>query len=489
MRIAYVGNFSQQHCTEVHIALTLEQLGHEVIRIQETPSRTDDFWVNKVLLPQRADLFLFTRTWGNMVTLQDLEVLKMHKIPTASYHLDLYVGLKREDGLDNDPFWRTDFVFTPDGSEMAAKVFNDKGINHHYIKPGVFRGECYIKEGTEKYDVVFVGGGQPTGKPIQYGHTEWPYRGQLLKFLDDTYKHRYKKFGNPEPTIRNDALNQLYADSKVVVGDSLCLNFDHPYYWSDRVYETLGRGGFIIHPYIKGMEEEFEDGQDIVFYQYNDFEGLKEKIDYYLEHPAQRKAIMMNGHNLVKRKCTYHNRLIQALSIIFDSEPKDVVGHYKKKKGKMNNGLKINLGSGADPYEGYVNVDIVDIEGVDKVWNLANFPWPFEDNSATHIRAADVIEHMPSHTKDMENTVIKFIEECHRILKPGGELWIQTPGWNAEFMWIDPTHVRGFHKESMDFFDPDKPFGQTTGFYSPAKFKVEVEELENHNLRFTMIKR
>jgi predicted SAM-dependent methyltransferase len=502
MRIGYIGNFSQSHCTEVHIAATLEDLGHEVMRLQEN-ELVPGWCVN---LPPDADLLLYTRTWGQYVTLDDLAELKRRGIPTASYHLDLYVGLQREDGLDNDPFWKTDYVFTPDGSQQAADVFKAKGINHFYMKPAVFKGECYIKN----YDpavglgnnVIFVGGGSPTGEGPQYGHREWPYRGQLLKFLQETYGVQYSKYGHPQETIRNDKLNQLYANSKVVVGDSLCLGFDHPYYWSDRVYETLGRGGFLIHPYIKGMEEEFTDRKNIVFYEYNNFAQLRELIDYYLIHDDEREMIRRAGYGFVKENATYYDRLAQMLEII-DVESTPTFGYDLATLGgdrqvellvSGRNGrtfvspFRINLGSGADPAQGFINVDLLDLPEVDVVHNLLDFPYPFEDESATHIRAVDVLEHLPNYTDDRRPMVIAFIEECYRILKPGGELYIQTPGYDAEFLWQDPTHVRGFHPKSMDLFDPETEFGATTGFYSEAKFKVRVEQLENRNLRYTMVK-
>lgn len=499
MRIAYVGNFSQPHCTEVHIAATLEDLGHEVVRIQETEYRTDENWVERVF---DCDLFLYTRTWGRMVEPRDLETLRQQNIPTASYHLDLYVGLQRESGLDNDPFWRTDYVFTPDGSQKAADVFRAKGINHYYMKPAVFKGECYVKNPDPTVplgnDVVFVGGGSPTGEGPQYGHREWPYRGQLLKFLKDTYGQRFSKWGWPQETIRNDRLNQLYANSKVVVGDSLCLGFDHPYYWSDRVYETLGRGGFLIHPYIKGMEEEFTDRQNIVFYEYNNFTQLRELIDYYLVHDEEREAIRRAGHEFVKTSATYHNRLGQMLEAVLKGKATEsgltehpwsvLPGQKAAGVDPLQDDLKINLGSGTDRAAGFTNVDMLDLPEVDVVHNLLDFPYPFADNSATDIRAVDVIEHLPNYTDDRRPMVIAFVQECHRILKPGGTLFIQTPGYDAEFLWQDPTHVRGFHPKSMDLFDPETDFGKTTGFYSEAKFRVTVEQLENKNLRYTMVK-
>jgi predicted SAM-dependent methyltransferase len=150
--------------------------------------------------------------------------------------------------------------------------------------------------------------------------------------------------------------------------------------------------------------------------------------------------------------------------------------------------MKIQLGSGRDIREGYINTDIVDMVGIDKVLNVMFFPWPFEDNSADEILALDLIEHLPTHTNEYESTLIKFIEECHRILKPDGVLNIRTPSWHADFLWIDPEHVRGYDIRSMDFFDPTTDFGRATGFYTKVKFSVKATETENHNLVFEMLK-
>ena len=473
MKILYVGNFTQPHCTEVHLAATLEDMGHSVTRVQEDP-RNAPHLLEDV---KQHDLFLFTRTWSNLVTLDHLAHMRNLGIPSVSYHLDLYVGLQRQDGLDNDPFWRTDYVFSPDGDPKSQEFFNGKGINHFYLKPGVYKAECVKAEpnGDESLggDVIFVGGGS------QYMHKEWPYRKQLVEWLEKTYGSRYKKYGSPERVVRNQDLNQLYANAKVVVGDSLCLDFNHPNYWSDRVYETIGRGGFIIHPFIEGMQEEFTDGYNIAFYRYGDFDGLKQQIDYYIENPKERERIQRDGLNYVRKNCTYHNRLQQML---------DTVAEQEKMKSQFNNALKINLGAGEDQKLGFINVDLVDLPGIDCVHNLMEFPYPFESDSANEIHAVDVVEHLANYTPDNRPSVIAFVEECHRILKTGGVLYIQTPGWKADFLWIDPTHVRGFDIQSFDFFDPSTHFGQTTGFYSKAKFSVRKEELPNHNLRFWMTK-
>lgn len=498
MRIMMVGNFTQPHCSEVHWAATLEDLGHQVTRQQENALQAGS------QLPELVrghDLFLWVRTWPGLVTDADLRAIRKLGIPSVNLHLDLFVGLQREDGLDTDPRWRCDYVFTADGDPHSQEVFEAHGINHHWLQPGVYKAEC--EYGTYRpelaHDVVFVGGG------IEYMHPEWPYRRQLVQWLMDNYSGqtvvwtekttppidhtvaRFGKYGNPQRVMRNQDLNDLYASAKVAIGDSVCIDFNHERYWSDRLYETLGRGGFLIHPAIVGLEDEFTlsgPDQNLVTYEYENFDQLHELIDYYLEHDDEREIIRRAGHEFVKEHATYHNRLRHMLSVVlphYDPNPAAGVTPLSE--------ARINLGAGADPAPGFINVDMLDIPGIDVVHNLMAFPYPFEDESATEIRAVDVVEHLANYTAENRPSVIAFIEECHRILKPGGELFIQTPGYDAEFLWQDPTHVRGFHPKTMDLFDPETEYGKTNGYYSHAKFVVRVEQLENKNLRFYMTKR
>lgn len=315
LRIAYVGNFEPRHSTETHIARTLvEDLGHEVLRLQESTMEVPG--IKRQTLDWSADLFLYTRTWGfqggdGHALLADLDAAG---IPSASYHLDLYWGISRERGMINDPFWRTKYVFTPDGA--SDDKFRNIGVNHFYIRPGVFRAECVPGNPQAKFeaDVGFVGS-------LDSYHPEWlPYRQQLKNWLIATYGPRFRHWPGDQPAVRNEELNDLYATVKVIIGDSLCVGFNREYYWSDRVYETIGRGGFLIMPWIKGLEEEFTDGENIVFFNFNDWDGLKEKIDFYLAHDAAREAIRQRSMDFVRDNCTYTNRLTQALTIIGEHE-------------------------------------------------------------------------------------------------------------------------------------------------------------------------
>lgn len=309
MLINYVGNFAP-NSTETHISRTLEGMGHSVTRIQEKSE--GEINVSQAL---QCDLFLWTRTWSGFVTEHALDELRASEIPSVSYHLDLYVGISRERDIPNDPFWKTDYVFSTDGDPHSEEVFKRLGINHYWLPAAVVADETNKGILNHKYkaDVAFI------GSAYNY-HEEWDYRQQLHQYLATTYQENYKLFGQfPRPAVRGKDLNDCLASVKVVVGDSLCKNFTHEKYWSDRLYETIGRGGFTIFPYIKGLETQFIlEGKDIelVTYEFGNFAQLKYLIDYFLQNDELREIIREKGYQKVINNYTYKNRMENILDVI-----------------------------------------------------------------------------------------------------------------------------------------------------------------------------
>lgn len=161
-----------------------------------------------------------------------------------------------------------------------------------------------------KHDIIFTG--------AYHYHPEHKYRCELIDWLRNTYGGQFTHYGGGGlPGVRGLELNRLYQQTKIVIGDTLCKNFDYPFYFSDRLFEVTGRGGFMIFPYIKGLEAFFEIGKEIVTYQFGNFGELKEKIDYYLTHNEEREAIRLAGHERTKREHTYRHRLTTLLNTIF----------------------------------------------------------------------------------------------------------------------------------------------------------------------------
>tara|TARA_R110002020_G_scaffold34660_5_gene105290 strand:+ start:6151 stop:6486 length:336 start_codon:yes stop_codon:yes gene_type:complete len=105
-------------------------------------------------------------------------------------------------------------------------------------------------------------------------------------------------------------LNEALSKIKIVVGDS------HPsdYYWSNRIYEITGRGGFILHPKTLGLEEDFQDGVHYVSYERGNFKQLKEKIEFYLNNQKLADTIRENGHAHCKQNLTYTHKVRELIS-------------------------------------------------------------------------------------------------------------------------------------------------------------------------------
>lgn len=310
MNIIYLGNQKFHWCSEVHISKTLEEMGHTVLRLQE--DEIDAQSVQLITLQNKPDIFLWTRTPNFLKGDQQQMMTKIKEagIKTVSYHLDLYCGISRENSIGSDPWWQSDFVFQADGDPKSMEIFKSKGINAYWMPPGVYEKECYLGEPREDFkgDVAFVGS-------YNY-HPEWNYRRVLIDWLKNTYKERFKLYPNPSyPVVMGDELNRLFASTKVIIGDSLCMNFKHQNYWSNRIVETPGRGGFIIVPFIKGMENIYKNEENIVWYEFGNFEQLKSLIDYYLVNNDERNKIRLAGHKLAKQH-TFKKRLEEVFKII-----------------------------------------------------------------------------------------------------------------------------------------------------------------------------
>lgn len=291
-RILYFGSFDAPYDTEVYVANTLEALGHEVVRraTTQTPS-----YKLKILLLEHFDFILLSKGWfPDEEECQNL--LKKSPIKKVGWFWDLCWGTPREKLLWEHHLFMADKVFTSDGGPRDWAKYH---INHETLRQGIYDPEAVKGKFNPKYDydVVFV------GTMVHESAFGWRHRTDLIQFLKKYYGDRFKMLGVADG-IRNLELNDVYATAKVVVGDSIYASN----YWSNRVYETIGRNGFLIFPMIDGLEKEFTPYEHFIPYNYYDFDGLATKIDYYLDHPKERQKIKDAGFEHCKKHHTYSIR-------------------------------------------------------------------------------------------------------------------------------------------------------------------------------------
>ena len=305
------------YSSENHHVKSLESLGHTVEKMQERVANSQDI-LEKAM---NSDLFVWVHThgWKTPGSLSMIDVLKQLKTngkTTMTYHLDLWFGIEREKDLKRDEFYTNIGHFFATDKLMCDWFNENTDVKGHFLPAGVYDKECYIHQDYNTYDfendIIFVGS--------KGYHHEHKYRPELIDFLRKTYGKRFLHVGGDGDTgtVRGDALNRIYAKSKIAIGDSLNINFNYPYYTSDRLFESTGRGGFTIYPRIKGLENYFQDGNEIVFYEHGNLEDLKTKIDKYLLDGLSREQIRISGHERAKNEHTYVHRwstILETLNI------------------------------------------------------------------------------------------------------------------------------------------------------------------------------
>jgi SAM-dependent methyltransferase len=67
----------------------------------------------------------------------------------------------------------------------------------------------------------------------------------------------------------------------------------------------------------------------------------------------------------------------------------------------------------------------------------------YQDGSVDEIIGDNVIEKVPN--------LVAFIEECYRLLKPGGKAVFTSPHYSSGAAWASPLVVRGVCESTLNF--------------------------------------
>jgi len=133
----------------------------------------------------------------------------------------------------------------------------------------------------------------------------------------------------------------------------------------------------------------------------------------------------------------------------------------------------LNLGAGTHCAANAVNHDLYyHSPTIDIAWDLNVLPWPWENESFETISARAVLEHL-------DLTLLEALNECWRILKPGGYLGIKLPFWDSETSYNDPTHRYVVGRGVFDILDPALEKENKHFFYTDKKWSIIRCDLNN----------
>lgn len=286
-KIAFIGKFSNMH-DEEYIARSFKMIGCDVLRL---PQHLKPFDLKEALVPFKPDIILYAK-WECPLELKEvIESLQRNNAKTVCWLFDLYFDYQREFLVKSRSFFKSDYVFTTDGGH--EEKFIELDINHKCVRQGILKEECKLLPFQSiSHGIVFVGSESPI----------YPERTKLVESLKASWFGRYNT-----NEMRGKSLNELYARTRIVIGDS----FPSDYYWSNRIVETLGRGGFLIHREVKGLKKEYP-----YLVTYKDIEDLKTKIEYYKNHEKERREIVKKNFEWVRDNYTMDKQCQKVLNYI-----------------------------------------------------------------------------------------------------------------------------------------------------------------------------
>lgn len=324
--IWFIGNFAPPHSTENHVARAFRSQVGLLEEVQESDPTCWDKMTEGIHGGARPDFILWTRTnWGRddrSAQLRFLLAAAHAHVPVIGYHLDIWWGLAREQEVSTEPFFCVDLLITADGGHDDR--WEAANVNHVWFPPAVSAPEAVTGFPIDHYrsKLAFVGnhsGGY---------HQEHQHRHELVSWLRTNFRNECRFWPEMgQPAVRGQDLQDLYASVDVVLGDSCFAGTGLPLYWSDRIPETLGRGGLLVHPGVPGLEKHFNeieydepvtyDNGHLITWDAGDWEMLGEVIQWTLAlDPAERSAIKSRAREHVLANHTYEIRMGQLIELL-----------------------------------------------------------------------------------------------------------------------------------------------------------------------------
>lgn len=130
--------------------------------------------------------------------------------------------------------------------------------------------------------------------------------------------------------------------------------------------------------------------------------------------------------------------------------------------------LRLNLGSGPEPKQGFFSLDCIEHPAVDIVADLEEPLSLLPDDSVEAIYSSHALEHV--------RRFPELVCEIHRVCTPDARIEILVPHFSNPFACSDPTHHRFFGLYTMYYFcatEKQPSVRKVPSFYSDIRFTVE----------------
>ncbi len=308
---------SKRHTRIYHyFKLAFQRMGHRTnwIKYMKLKSYVGDRMatalVDGLIRLTKPDLLFFH---GRDISLGLLERIKQ-RMPVAMYFDDCMRGSRRSFDTIVAQGRRADIMYLTNRGEVAE--YRKLGVNARFITGGCDPVAHRIVDHPEpqfQSEVAFI------GKP------NTPERVECMRVIAQQFDLKLWGSGWDKHGLASAARDVYAAEyRKICAGAKIMLgwNIDPTVelYFSNRTWYTLGCGGFLLTAYSPGIEALFGRGRHLDWFE--DMDECRKKIEYYLQHGAERRKIARAGYQLAHEKYSYD----KMVEIILDDVRKEVKG-------------------------------------------------------------------------------------------------------------------------------------------------------------------
>jgi len=180
-----------------------------------------------------------------------------------------------------------DYIFTE-----ASERYQKYGVKVYNLVNCLSK-DYYIIGNDRKfaYDVSFVGGN--IADRADY----------ISKIGRNEIDVRVFGKGWPDGYVDSTRMMKIFNESKINLNFTKTYDNSCDYQLKGRIFDISLCGGFVLTEYVPGIEEYFDVDQEIVCFRNKD--ELIDKIEYYLQHDAEREKIRNKGHKRAARCYTF----------------------------------------------------------------------------------------------------------------------------------------------------------------------------------------
>ena len=307
-RIILFGKSKRRTRTTYHLIRAFRERGHAILwlnpaKIKRRKKKGSEKWILKQIDAFDPDIvFIYSRD----IPLEVLQRIAGSHIKTVMYHEDMSHELPP--------------ALVQWGSLVDYFLATNKGKLCEYRQAGIanpiyFTGACdrYDHRLRQpllpfwKSDVAFIGKAGIDQPRITLTR-------KLAEVLNlKVYGKNWNAFGL-KPTLKTITPRQyglVCGGAKIILGADFTTEVEG--YWSNRLWLTLGCGGFFITGYVRGMETYFENNKHLVWY--HSFEECLSLAEEYLVRPEKRREIALQGYDLVHAHHTFHHFVDRVVSL------------------------------------------------------------------------------------------------------------------------------------------------------------------------------